>query len=191
MNIDLLSISAHKFYGPKGVGAIYIKTGIELHKLQEGGHQERDKRAGTENVPGIVGLGKAAELACENFYEYIQKSLELREYCIFELEKRIPNIKLNGHRTKRLPGNINISIEEIIGGELLFELDNKGICVSSGSACSSSSKDPSHVLLAIGLSNEMANSAIRITMGEENTKQDVDFLIDTLVETIEKLQRSM
>jgi len=188
MNIDALTISAHKFYGPKGVGAVYVKTGIKFNKLQDGGHQERDKRAGTENVPGIVGLGKAIEIAYQNFDEYNEKLQKLRDYYISEIEKRISYVKLNGHRTKRLPGNANISFEFIDGESLLPNLDMKGICASSGSACTSGSLNPSHVLLAIGLPQKIAQGSLRVTFGEENTKEDVDFLIESLVEIIGKLR---
>lgn len=188
LGIDLLSMSAHKFYGPKGMGALYVKTGVEFEKIQDGGHQERNMRGGTENVAGIVGIGKAIELAYQNFDDYNQKLTSLRDYYISRVEKEIPFIKLNGHRTKRLPGNANISFEFIEGESLLLNLDIKGICASSGSACTSGSLDPSHVLLAIGLPHEIAHGSLRITFGEDNTKEDVDFLIDTLKETLQKLR---
>lgn len=160
MNIDALSMSAHKFYGPKGVGALYIREGIEFDKQQEGGHQEHDKRAGTENVAGIVGLGKAIELAYQNIDEYNKKLLTLREYYIKQVEENIDNIKINGHRTNRLPGNANISFMNLNGEEILFDLDEKGICASAGSACNSGSGEPSHVLTAIGLPQEAARNRI-------------------------------
>ena len=188
MNIDLLSMSAHKFYGPKGVGALYIKNGIKCNKLQDGGHQEKDLRAGTENVPGIVGLGKAIELANKNLKEYNNKLIYLRDYFISKIEKNIPYIKINGHRTKRLPGNSNISFRFIDGESLLLNLDAKGICASTGSACSTGSNNPSHVLLAIGLEEELARGSLRVTFGDENTKEDVDYLIDSLVEIVQKLR---
>lgn len=188
LNIDLLSMSAHKFYGPKGMGALYVKTGVKFDKIQDGGHQERNKRAGTENVAGIVGLGKAIELAYENFDEYNKKLTELRDYYITQVEEKIPYIKLNGHRTKRLPGNANISFRFIEGESLLLNLDMKGICASSGSACTSGSLDPSHVLLAIGLPHEIAHGSLRVTFGDDNSKEDVDFLVDTLVEVVERLR---
>jgi len=190
MNIDALTMSAHKFYGPKGVGAVYIKSDIEFSKLQEGGHQERNKRAGTENVPGIIGLGKAIELAYQDFDEYNEKLQSLRDYYISEVEKRIAYVSLNGHRTKRLPGNANISFEFVDGEALLLNLDAKGICASSGSACTSGSANPSHVLLAIGLPKRIAQGSLRVTFGEENTKEDVDYLVDSLEEIVGKL-RSM
>lgn len=161
MNIDALSMSAHKFYGPKGVGALYIREGIEFEKQQEGGHQEHDKRAGTENVAGIVGLGKAIELAYENIDEYNKKLFELREYYIKQVEENIANIKINGHRTNRLPGNANISFLNMNGEEILFDLDEYGICGSAGSACNSGSGEPSHVLTAIGLSKEAARDCLK------------------------------
>ena len=184
MNIDLLSMSAHKFYGPKGIGALYVKSEIEFKKLQDGGHQEKDKRAGTENVAGIVGMGKAIELAYENLEKNNNKILELREYCISQIEEKIPNIKINGHRSKRLVGNINISFENINGGELLLKLDEKGICASAGSACSSGESKPSHVLLAIGLPKNMLDGALRITLGKDNTKEEIDFFVKSLVDII-------
>lgn len=188
LNIDLLSMSAHKFYGPKGMGALYVKTGVKFDKIQDGGHQERNKRAGTENVAGIVGIGKAIELAYENFDEYNKKLTDLRDYYISQVEEKIPYIKVNGHRTKRLPGNANISFRFIEGESLLLNLDMKGICASSGSACTSGSLDPSHVLLAIGLPHEIAHGSLRITFGDDNSKEDVDFLVETLVEVVERLR---
>lgn len=188
MGIDLLSLSAHKFYGPKGVGALYVRKNVDFNKIQDGGHQERDKRAGTENVPGIVGLGKAIELAYENIDKYNDKLTRLRDLYISEIENKIPYIKLNGDRKNRLPGNANISFRFIEGESLLLNLDMKGICASSGSACTSGSLDPSHVLLAIGLPHEIAHGSLRITFGEENTEEDVHFLVDTLVEVVEKLR---
>lgn len=189
MNIDSLSMSAHKFYGPKGVGALYVKDGIDFRKIQDGGHQEKDKRAGTENVSGIVGLGKAIEIANNNIEQYNSKLMYLREYFIKEITKKIPNIKINGHRTQRLPGNINISFKGIRGEDLLLNLDAKGICASTGSACSTGNSNPSHVLTAIGLSDELKMGTLRITLGEENTKSDVDYLIGSLLEIVPRLRR--
>ena len=186
MNIDLLSMSAHKFYGPKGVGALYIKEGIKCTKLQDGGHQEKDLRAGTENVAGIVGLGKAIELSYNNIYNYNRKLTELRDYYTKEVERRIPYTKVNGHRTKRLPGNSNISFEFIDGEALLLNLDMSGICASTGSACSSGSSEPSHVLLAMGIKDSIARGSLRITFGDENTKEDVDYLVNTLEDAVQK-----
>lgn len=190
MNIDLLSMSAHKFYGPKGVGALYVKEGIEFEKLQDGGHQERDKRAGTENVAGIVGLGEAIELAYKNFDNYNEKLKSLRDYYISQIEEKIPNVKLNGDRTNRLPGNANISFEGVNSEELLFKLDEKGICASGGSACSTGNPSPSHVLMAIGVSSKMAKGALRVTFGSQNTKEDVDYLIENLKDIVSKLRNN-
>lgn len=188
LNIDLMSLSAHKFYGPKGVGALYVRTGVKFDKIQDGGHQEKDKRAGTENVAGIVGIGKAIELAYKNIEDYNKKLTELRDYYISQVEEKIPHVKLNGHRTKRLPGNANISFKFIEGESLLLNLDMKGICASSGSACTSGSLDPSHVLVAIGLPHEIAHGSLRVTLGLENTKEDVDYLVESLVEIVTKLR---
>ncbi len=188
LNIDLLSMSAHKFYGPKGMGALYVRSGVKFEKIQDGGHQERNMRAGTENVAGIVGLGKAIELAYENFDEYNKKLTDLRDYYFSQVEEKIPDIKINGHRTKRLPGNANISFKFIEGESLLLYLDARGICASSGSACTSGSLDPSHVLLAIGLPHEIAHGSLRVTFGDDNTKEDVDFLVETLIEIVARLR---
>lgn len=188
LGIDLLSMSAHKFYGPKGVGCLYVREGIEFTRIQDGGHQEKNKRAGTENVAGIVGLGKAIELATKNLEQYNQKLIELRDYYIAQIEEKLPDIKINGHRNMRLPGNANISFRSIIGEDLLLKLDEKGICASTGSACSAGTSDPSHVLLAIGLEKEFAQGSLRITLGEENTKEDIDYLVEQLVEIIPKLR---
>lgn len=189
LNIDLLSMSAHKFYGPKGMGALYVRNGVKFEKIQDGGHQERNMRAGTENVAGIVGLGKAIELAYENFDDYNKKLTDLRDYYFSQVEEKIPDIKINGHRTKRLPGNANISFKFIEGESLLLYLDARGICASSGSACTSGSLDPSHVLLAIGLPPEIAHGSLRVTFGDDNEKGDVDFLVEALVEIVEKLRK--
>ena len=189
LNIDLLSMSAHKFYGPKGIGALYIREGIEVEKIQDGGHQERDKRAGTENVAEIVGLGEAIDEIYKNYDEYNKKLTDLRDYYIQKVQAKIPTCKLNGDRTKRLPGNANISFPNVNAQELLIELDKKGICASAGSACSSGSGNSSHVLTAIGLPISLANGSLRTTFGKENTKEDIDFLIDSLVEIVPKLQK--
>ena len=182
MNIDLLSMSAHKFYGPKGVGALYVRKGIEFKEIQDGGHQENGKRAGTENVAGIVGMGKAIEIACGNIDEYNKKLIELREYCIKKLEDKIQNIKINGSRKDRLPGNINVSFIGEDSTELLLKLDERGICTSAGSACNTGNEAPSHVLMAIGLNNEEAEGTLRITLGKENTKGDIDYLVNNILE---------
>ena len=181
MNIDLLSMSAHKFYGPKGVGALYVREGIEFDRIQDGGHQEKNKRSGTENVAGIVGLGKAIEIADKNLDEHIKKLTDLRNYYFSQLKEKIPNCKINGSIEKRLPGNANVSFPNVDGEELLLKLDEKGICASTGSACSSGSSNPSHVLVAIGLDKELANGALRITLGDDNTKEDIDFLVEQLL----------
>lgn len=178
--IDLLSMSAHKFYGPKGIGALYVRNGIEFTRIQDGGHQEKNKRAGTENVAGIVGLGKAIEIANNNLENYNSKLLKLRNYFIREITSKYDNVKINGDLKQRLPGNINISFPGIDAEELLLKLDNQGICASAGSACSSGSTQPSHVLTAIGLSEEYATGSLRITLGEENTIDDVKFLINCI-----------
>lgn len=188
MNIDALSMSGHKLYGPKGIGVLYVREGIEFQKLQNGGHQERDKRAGTENIAGIVGMGKAIEIAYLNFEKNIKYMKELRDYFLKEIEEKIPNIKLNGDRIKRLPGNCNISFENINGEELLFKLDEKGICASAGSACSTGTTKPSHVLTAIGLMPKFLNGTIRFTFGMDNTKTDIDYLIDELEKTVKELR---
>ena len=189
LNIDLLSMSAHKFYGPKGIGALYIREGIEVEKIQDGGHQERDKRAGTENVAEIVGLGEAIDEIYKNYDEYNKKLTDLRDYYIQKVQAKIPTCKLNGDKTKRLPGNANISFPNVNAQELLIELDKKGICASAGSACSSGSGNGSHVLTAIGLPISLANGSLRTTFGKENTMEDVDFLVNSLVEIIPRLQK--
>ena len=184
MNIDMLSLSAHKFYGPKGIGALYVRDGINIERIQDGGHQEMNRRAGTENVAEIVGLGKAIELASFNIEEYNRHLLDLRQYFISEIKGKVKDIKINGSLEKRLSGNINISFKGKESSEILLGLDKRGICVSGGSACSSGMNSPSHVLLAIGLNKEYINGTIRITLGEENTKQDIDYLIKSLEEIL-------
>lgn len=188
LNIDSLSLSAHKFYGPKGIGALYVKKGVKFNKFINGGHQERNKRAGTENVAGIVGLGKAIELAYQDLEKHNKQIKELRDYYVEEIAKRIPYIKINGDTEKRLPGNSNISFRFIEGEGLLLNLDLKGICASSGSACTSGSLDPSHVLLAIGLPHEIAHGSLRISIGKYNTKEEIDYVIDCLVEIVGRLR---
>ena len=189
MGIDMLSLSGHKLYAPKGIGALYVRNGIQFEKFMDGGHQEKNKRAGTENVPGIIGLGKACELAKNNLNNHMKHLQEMRDYYISQVKERIPNIKLNGSLEKRLPGNANFSFEGIDGESLLLNLDAKGICASSGSACTTGFTSPSHVLLAIGLSPESANGALRTTFGEENTKEDVDYLVENLAEIVERLRK--
>lgn len=182
MNIDMLSMSGHKFYGPKGVGVLYVKEEIEFDRIQDGGHQEREKRAGTENVAGIVGLGKAIELANNNLIQYNAKLLELRQYFISQAKEKLgeDNIKINGDIEKRLPGNVSISLKNKDSSKILIDLDKVGICASGGSACSSMCSKPSHVLTAIGLDKMWLPGTIRFTFGEENTKEDIDYIISQL-----------
>lgn len=188
LNLDLLSLSSHKFYGPKGIGALYIKKGVKIASFIHGGQQERGKRASTENVPGIIGLGRAIELATENLDEYNKKLIELREKTIEGLFAKVPYIRLNGHRHNRLPGNVNISFEFIEGESLLLMLDMKGVYGSSGSACSSGSLDPSHVLLAIGLPHEIAHGSLRLSFGDENTQEDVDYILEVIPQIVSRLR---
>ena len=188
MGIDMLSLSGHKIYGPKGIGALYVKENIDFEKFINGGHQEKNKRAGTENTAGIVGLGKAAELAKQNLEQHIRKVKELRNYYVEAVNKKISNIKVNGAINARLPGNSNISFEGINGSDLLMELDNVGICASSGSACNSEEITPSHVLTAIGLDTQTAKGALRVTFGEFNTKDEVDYLVENLERLVPKLR---
>ena len=187
LGIEALSMSAHKFYGPKGVGVLYVDENINFVPIQNGGHQENDKRAGTENVAGIVGLGKAIEMANQRIEEYNNKLLNLRNYFL-ERIRVIPYTKINGDLDKRLSGNINISFLGVDNRDIMKELNKKGICVSAGSACSSGFIRTSHVLSAIGLSEGIARGTIRITFGRENTKEDIDYLVDILEETIKKLR---
>lgn len=187
-NIDMLSLSAHKFYGPKGVGALYIRKGIRIFPYIDGGAQERKKRAGTENTAGIVGLGKAITLACENIPAKCEKLAKLRDRLISLVEANIPFVRLNGHRTDRLAGNVNMCFRYIEGEALLLSLDLKGISASSGSACTSGSLDPSHVLLSIGLPHEIAHGSLRVTFGDFNTEEDVDYIYESLVEIVERLR---
>uniref|UniRef100_A0A7C5Z188 Cysteine desulfurase IscS n=1 Tax=Caldicellulosiruptor owensensis TaxID=55205 RepID=A0A7C5Z188_9FIRM len=188
LGVDLLSLSAHKFYGPKGVGALYIKKGTKIHPFSHGGAQERNRRAGTENVAGIVGLGKAIELATQNLSEYAAKLQKLRDKLIDGVLSKIDYVRLNGDRYNRLPNNANFSFEFIEGESLLLMLDMKGIAASSGSACTSGSLDPSHVLLAIGLEHEVAHGSLRITLGEDNTEEDIDYLLEVLPEIVSRLR---
>ena len=188
MNIDLLSLTGHKFYGPKGVGALYIKRGVKIISYIHGGAQERNRRAGTENLPGIVGLGKAIELATENLSEHSIKLKAMRDRLIDEITSRVDHIRLNGHPTKRLPGNVNFSFEFIEGESLLLSLDIKGIAGSSGSACTSGSLDPSHVLLGIGLSHEIAHGSLRLTLGDQNTDEEIDYVLEVLPGIVERLR---
>lgn len=191
MGIDMLSLSGHKIYGPKGIGALYVRQGIDFEKFINGGHQEKNRRAGTENTAGIVGLGKASELAKENINNHIKQLKGLRDYYLEQVNKRISNIKINGAINARLPGNSNISFEGVNGSDLLYELDSVGICASSGSACNSEETKPSHVLSSIGLDEKEAKSALRVTFGEFNTKEEVDYLVKNLETAVKKLRNNM
>lgn len=189
MGIDMLSLSGHKINAPKGVGALYIREGIEFDRFLDGGHQEKNKRAGTENVAEIVGLGKACEIAKNNLESHINKLKELRDFYINQVEEKIENIKLNGPRDNRLPGNANISFKGVNGSELLLKLDEKGICASAGSACSTGSNSPSHVLTSIGLDSKMADGTLRVTFCEENSKEDVEYLVENLENIVTELRK--
>lgn len=189
MGIDSLSLSGHKLYAPKGIGALYVRAGIEFEKFMDGGHQEKNKRAGTENVAGIVGLGKACELANIHLKEHMQHLKELRDYFVSQVEEKIEGAVLNGSLENRLPGNANFAFPYVDGEALLLNLDAKGICASAGSACTSGSSAPSHVLSSIGLSDELAHSSLRLTFGEDNTKEDVDYLVENLCEIVQKLRK--
>ncbi len=188
MNIDLLSLSAHKFYGPKGIGALYIRKGVRIDNYLHGGGQEHRKRAGTENVPGIVGLGVAIEKAVMDLDVKTSQIRALRDTLLERILHEIPNTRLNGHRTMRLPGNMNVSFEFIEGESLLLLLDHAGIAASTGSACSSGSLEPSHVLLAIGLPAEVAHGSLRLTLGVENTDEDVSYAFDEIKKAVERLR---
>lgn len=189
-HIDMLSASGHKLNGPKGIGFLYIRKGVKIRSFIHGGAQERKRRAGTENVPGIVGIGKAVELAASTMEERAERETKLRDYTIARIEKEIPYCRLNGDRVKRLPNNINFSFRFIEGESMLIKLDLKGICASSGSACTSGSLDPSHVLLAIGLPHEIAHGSLRMTLGADTTKEDLDYTVDCLKQIVEEI-RSM
>ena len=190
LHIDMLSSSGHKLNGPKGIGFLYIRKGVKIRSFVHGGAQERKRRAGTENVPGIVGYGKAAEIAAKTMKERTAKEIELRDYLIDRVLAEVPYTRLNGHRTNRLPNNANFSFQFVEGESLLILLDNNGICGSSGSACTSGSLDPSHVLLAIGLPHEIAHGSLRLTLSAETTMEDIDFVVDCIKQIIERL-RSM
>lgn len=187
-NIDMLSASGHKLNGPKGIGFLYIRTGVKIRSFIHGGAQERRRRAGTENVPGIVGLGKAVELAAASMQERTEKESRLRNHLISRIEKEIPCCRLNGDRVKRLPNNVNFSFQFVEGESLLIMLDMKGICASSGSACTSGSLDPSHVLLAIGLPHEIAHGSLRMTLGADTTEEELDYVADSLKEIVARLR---
>ena len=188
MHIDMLSLSAHKFHGPKGVGALYSRKGIRLPSYIMGGAQERGRRAGTENVAGIVGLGAAIQLATEQLEENRAKMTALRDRLMTGIQARISEVKLNGHPTNRLPNNVNFSFKYIEGESILLMLDMNGIAASSGSACTSGSLDPSHVLLALGLPHEIAHGSVRLTLGDETTEEDIDYTIDVLEKTVARLR---
>ena len=190
LGIDMLSSSGHKLNGPKGIGFLYIRKGVKIRSFVHGGAQERKRRAGTENVPGIVGYGAAAERAIRTMEDRTAKEIQVRDHFIDRILEEIPYAKLNGHRTKRLPNNVNISFQFIEGESMLLMLDNYGVCASSGSACTSGSLDPSHVLLAIGLPHEIAHGSLRMTLSEETTMEDADFVVDKLKEIVAYL-RSM
>ena len=187
--IDMLSASGHKLNGPKGIGFLYIRKGVKIRSFIHGGAQERSRRAGTENVPGIVGLGAAAERAFESLSQRSRKEIELRDHLIGRIEKEIPYCRLNGDRERRLPNNVNIVFRFIEGESMLIMLDGKGICASSGSACTSGSLDPSHVLLAIGLPHEIAHGSLRLTVSEENTMEEMDYVVDTIKEIVDRLRQ--
>lgn len=187
-HIDMLSASGHKLNGPKGIGFLYIRTGLKLRSFVHGGGQERARRAGTENVTGIVGLAKAVEMAVDTMQERTKKECEMRDYLIERILTEVPYARLNGHRTTRLPNNVNISFQFIEGESLLIMLDMAGICASSGSACTSGSLDPSHVLLAIGLPHEIAHGSLRMTIGEENTMEEMDYVVNNIKEIVTKLR---
>ena len=189
LHIDMLSASGHKLNGPKGIGFLYIRKGVKIRSFIHGGTQERSRRAGTENVPGIVGLGVAVERAFANLAERRRKECELRDYLIRRIEKEIPYCRLNGDRTNRLPNNVNFSFQFIEGESLLIMLDMKGICASSGSACTSGSLDPSHVLLAIGLPHEIAHGSLRLTLSEDNTVEEMDYVVDRVKEIVDRLRQ--
>lgn len=188
MGIDMLSMSGHKIYAPKGVGALYVKKEIEFDRFMDGGHQEKNKRAGTENITEIVGLGKACEIARQDLEWHIRHLKNLRDYFIDQVQKNIDNLKINGSMEQRLPGNANISFLGVDSTALILELDKKGICCSSGSACNSGEASPSHVLTAIGLDSETAKSALRVTFGEFNTKTEVDYLVQNLIRCVKELR---
>lgn len=188
-HIDMLSTSAHKINGPKGIGFLYIRKGVKIRSFIHGGAQERSRRAGTENIPGIVGFGAAVKRAVSSLDERMAKETRLRDYLIKRISKEIPYCRLNGDRTKRLPNNVNFSFQFIEGESLLIMLDMRGICASSGSACTSGSLDPSHVLLAIGLPHEIAHGSLRLTLSEENTEEEMDYVVESIKEIVARLRQ--
>lgn len=189
LNVDLLSISGHKIYGPKGIGALYIRKGVKVLPLQHGGHHERKLRAGTENVPGIVGLGKAVQLLSKDYQHRAKRLCKLRDRLYQGLRQKIKDIKLNGHPRQRLPFTLNVSFKYIEGESLTLNLDLKGICVSTGSACTSGSLEPSHVLSAMGVPPEVAQGSIRFSLGDQNTEEEIDYVVKVTVEIVERLRR--
>ena len=189
MNVDMLSLSSHKLYGPKGVGALYIRKGVRLEPIMHGGGHERGIRPGTENIPGIVGLGKACSIAKENLERDAQKLTSLRDKLIDSVLEQVEDSYLNGHRTKRLPNNANFRFTAIEGESLILTLDSKGIASSTGSACSSTKLEPSHVLMAIGLKEVESHGSLRISLGHENTEEDIDYTIDAIKEVVAKLRK--
>ncbi|MBI3991334.1 MAG: cysteine desulfurase NifS [Candidatus Omnitrophica bacterium] len=189
LNVDLLSLSAHKFYGPKGVGALYVRKGTRIERFLHGGDQEKGRRASTQNTPGIVGLGKAIELCKDKMDEEAKFQMSLRDRLIKEIKNKIPDVYLNGHQTQRLPNNVNFSIKYIEGESILLNLDMLGIAASTGSACTSTSLEPSHVLLAIGLPHEIAHGSLRLTMGRWTKEEDINYLLEHLPLVVDKLRR--
>jgi len=189
LGIDLLSASAHKFHGPKGVGFLYIRKGIKTRSFLHGGAQERKRRAGTENVPYIMGMARALDIALEHFEARVAHELKLRDHLIDRVLAEVEHVRLNGHRTQRLPGNVNISFEFVEGESLLLSLEQKGVLASSGSACASGSLDPSHVLLAIGLPHEIAHGSLRLSLGEETTLEDIDYTVEAIKQVVEHLRK--
>jgi cysteine desulfurase len=188
LNVDLLSISGHKLYGPKGVGALYVRKGTKLVSFMHGGEQEKRRRAGTENVPAIVGLGSAAELVAEQMGKDTEQLARLRDKLIKGLAEKIDHIRLSGHPTRRLPNNVSVSVDFVEGESMLLNLDLEGICASTGSACSSASLEPSHVLLALGLSPEQAHCSLRFTLGRDNSEADVERVLEVLPAIVAKLR---
>ncbi|WP_418571341.1 aminotransferase class V-fold PLP-dependent enzyme, partial [Intestinibacter bartlettii] len=188
LGVDLMSMSGHKIYGPKGIGALYIKKGVKIHNFMHGGAQERKKRAGTENVPAIVGYGKAAEMAKNNMENHVRELTRLRDKLMYGLQERIPHTRINGHKTDRLPGTANVSFQFIEGEGILLLLDQAGIAGSSGSACTSGSLDPSHVLMALGLPHELAHGSLRLVVGDFTTEEDIDYVLETLPPIIARLR---
>ena len=188
MNIDMMSTSGHKINGPKGIGFLYIRKGVKIKSFIHGGAQERHRRAGTENVTGIIGFAKAAEIATDNMKERTAEEIKVRDHLIERIEKEIPYAKLNGDRVKRLPNNVNFSFQFVEGESMLILLDSKGICASSGSACTSGSLDPSHVLLALGLPHEISHGSLRLTISDQITMEDADYVVDNLKEIVSHLR---